>query len=297
MNHSIRNWLYPLLSVIAVVAVLLSLAHYKTKAHDYEECSRSAHIAALNDLELNTAIDPEYKPKKTEQNRQDIASQIDCSDLSAQWAMSDIAMLGYIAGLLGLVFLGVTVYETKSAADLTRQALKETKTNSIRELRAYLGVHVMAKNFHDTRRIPTICIRFHNRGVSPAINISCHIIGMGADEIIENGATIQPDDMREIEWPLEDIKMNNKDGEEYFKIRIDYSDIFDGKRFVNAGFYVTSESFPMTTSIQNPAFTGGGGNNSIANPMHVTERKIQFRSYKDDLQKEAEEYAEANKAS
>ena len=287
------------MSILAVVVVAWSLFHYKTNTHSYEECTNGANIAALNDLEINTAIDPDNKTEKTNQNQQKISNQIDCSDLSAQWAMSDIAMLGYIAGLLGLVFLGVTVYETKSAADSTKAALDLAKENSKKELRAYLSTIVLAKNIHESeRRTPTLVIKFINKGTTPAINPQCHVSGMGADEYIDCNATIHPGDAYEIEWPLEGLKRQDDHTEE-IQISFTYSDIFNGTRWAKTEFIVSYGSFPVTLPIVEQSMStapyrpDSGG---IANPSHISERRIQLRTYRDDLQEEAKKYKEAKKA-
>ena len=130
--------------------------------------------------------------------------------------------------------------------------------------------------------------------MSPATRIRCHVVGMGADETIERRASIQPNDIEEIEWPLEDINMTVEDEEIFFKVRIEYSDIFNGERWVQADFFVKPEfDFPTTFSIHHAAGLDGDVS-TMANPSHITERKIQFRYYSDDLQEEAREYAKAN---
>ena len=138
--------------------------------------------------------------------------------------------------------------------------------------------------------VPTIYIRFHNRGISPAMGIRLRILeGMGADETIEKRASIQPNDIEKIEWPLEDLDMEDERGEEYFKIRVEYSDIYSGDRWVQADFFVMHQfDFPTTISVS------GRDGGRIVNPDYIAERKIQFRYYTDDLQEEAREYAEAN---
>lgn len=227
------------------------------------------------------------------------------SDLAAQWATARYTFVGLIMGGMGLLFIILTLRESSKAAYFTNEALKETKLNSRRELRAYLSVHVIAKNINDTE-YPTIHIHFQNHGVSPAMNISCHCRGMGADETFEYVVSIQPNDTGEIIWPLEDLDMKDDGDIENFKIRIKYSDIFNGKRWVNADFLVTSDSFPTSNSFQTAVQIGAnevirGGRPvretteiPLVNPNHSKERRIGFRYYTDDLQEEAENYEEAN---
>jgi len=127
---------------LAAFSIFASLANYKTNAHDYEECASAAQVATLDDIQFNSALDPNYKAKQSKQNTQHIASKISCSDLSAQWAMSDIAMMGYIAGLFGLLFLGITVFETNNTAQAARDALEVTRRVGEAQTRAIVGVEM-----------------------------------------------------------------------------------------------------------------------------------------------------------
>jgi len=242
-------------------------------------------------------IDAEDKVTKPYSQKEIEQLVKDRSDLAAQWAMAKYTFMGIWVGVIGIFFLVWTLHASRRAAFFAEEALSETKTSSERELRAYLSVHIMSENFLDSGRVPTIWIRFQNRGMSPTINISCHVIGMGANETISNISSIQPNDTEEIEWPLEDLNMRDKRAEEYFKIIVSYSDIFNGKRFIDAGFFVTPHSFPQTKSLIIASRNIDAGISENPNPRHITERKIQFRTYKDDLQQEAKDYAEANKAS
>ena len=307
-NHKIRNWLYPAIVIIAVICIGWSLVHYKTNAHSYEECTRAAQIAALNDLELNTAIDPDHKPDESDQNQKNISNQISCSDLSAQWAMSDIAMLGYIAGMIGLVFLGITVFETKSAADLTRQALEETKKNSRRELRAYVHAVPYGANLHNTDDVPTIFLRLFNKGQTPAINILCDVkasLEVNGETISSDKfpvkVTIPPNSHEDIIWPfMEDDIHEGWDVRIFFLV--EYNDIFGSDRHVSIGLNITKSSFPSSSPyIIETKFTREVTSGSLPDPVPNVRYKeeviLPYVAYGDDLQEEAKKYAETNNAS
>ncbi len=291
---------YVALIVVAVAFVLGSWANYIISGHDYDECASAAEIATLDDFEFNSTIDPEYKPKKSDKSRNQIADNVSCSDLRAQWTMSNIAMMGYIAGLFGLVFLGITVFETKSAADLTRQALKETKVNARRELRAYLHVVPHALNINSTDLVPTIAFRFFNNGQTPAINIKCiinFVVEQHSQETIDSAfhckVSIPPNGKQDVLWPLEELDAPWCIPVE---IRAEYNDIFGQERFVKIGFSVSHDDIPNTRS----TFLDGvfsEQQQTMINPDHIVEMELQYIAYEDDLQKEAEEYAEANKTS
>jgi len=66
-----------------------------------------------------------------------------------------------------LVFLCITVFETKAAADNTKEALNEAKENSRRELGAYL--HATNIQFNDIDEfVPTMTLFIKNTGQTPA---------------------------------------------------------------------------------------------------------------------------------
>lgn len=222
------------------------------------------------------------------------------SDLAAQWETADRTRLAFRAATLGVWLLVWTIWETKATARLAGDTLEQAKENSKRELRAYLSTFVTAKNILDSkRRVPTLIIKFVNNGVTPAINPECHVIGMGADEHISCNTTIQPGETYEFEWPLEGFDMKAKEHAEEFRVNFSYSDIFNGKRWVKTEFIVSTSSFPRTNAISGGGFSASGALNkesTLINPNHIPERRVQFRSYRDDLQKEAKEYGDAKKA-
>jgi len=291
--------------IIAIAIIVVGFFLNPTNSHYNPENKQNAH-KTYSDTDVVLSIPDNSKPlipstqPYTEKEKEDyVASR---SDLAAQWAMAEYTFVGLIIGVVGIILIVLTFYQSRQAAFFAEQALDETKVNSRRELRAYLGTHIIAKNLNDTEQVPTIHIRFHNRGMSPAMGISCHVTGMGADETIERRASIQPNDIEEIEWPLEDLVME-EGVEEVFTIRIEYSDIFNGRRWLQADFFVLPQfDFPETQGVGTITNYAQGRDRADSNytttpyinPNHITERKIQFRYYTDDLQEEAREYAEAN---
>lgn len=184
---------------MAVAVIVASIGYVKSDPHDYEECASAAQIAALNDMKFNATIDPDYKPNQTQKNQTEIDNNIKCSDLGAQWGTADIALLGYIAGLLGLVFLGITVFETQSAAQaardtlgIARDTLTEAKINSKRELRAYLKVEVDIRNIYNTISVTDskpveFSVRLKNGGSTPAhsVELQCRIYSGSVEYMFE----------------------------------------------------------------------------------------------------------------
>lgn len=159
---------------IAVICIGLSIYHYKTTAHNYEKCRSAAEIASLVDTMTKPSDKPENKTSYAQNNQQQVDNEIACSDLNAQWAMSDIAMLGYIAGLFGLLFLGITVFETKNAADLSRRALDEAERANRRGQRAYIGIEIAYIEMDVQKNIEAV-IKYKNFGETPARIVASHL--------------------------------------------------------------------------------------------------------------------------
>ena len=236
----------------------------------------------------------------------------DRSDLAAQWATARYTFVGLVLGGLGLFFIIVTVQESRKAAYFTQQALSETKSNSRKELRAYIHVVPYALNLNSTEDVPTVVLRIFNKGQTPALNISCDISAEedGAETVSDSfpcKVSIPPNSHEDIIWPLEDSDMTKTWGIKiYFLTK--YNDIFGNNRFVNIGVDVFDSSFPNSEPVlfQRNWITGGDSyGRSYSNPQEIpfknprfeSEVIIPFVSYGDDLQQEAKEYAEANKTS
>jgi len=69
------------------------------------------------------------------------------SDLAAQWETADMAHLAFRMGLLGIILLSWTLFETRNASDSAAETLKiaentlyETKKTNKRAQRAYIGI-------------------------------------------------------------------------------------------------------------------------------------------------------------
>ena len=71
--------------------------------------------------------------------------------------MARYALIGIFLGIFGSYLLLRPLLYTRDAAtaasetlDVARNTLTETKSNSRRELRAYLAIHIVAKNINET---------------------------------------------------------------------------------------------------------------------------------------------------
>ena len=299
-SNAFRSW-FAFAAIIAGAFVFMALLNPPSKqAYNPQKAYASGEISA--DMFVPPPnVDPAKKGNQESTEKQIEEWRANRSDLAAQWETADMAHLAFRMGILGVILLGWTIFETRNAANsasqtlsIAQDSLDETKLNSMRELRAYVSCYVVAKNFNDTGRIPTIAIRFINQGVTPAINIGCHIKGMGADEFVDCRISLPPNESHEIDWPFEQHKLtasNRQAGwSEFFEIEFSYSDIFFAYRWVKAEFSVTNESFPMTKSLKTNVGRAGGSITSVANPSHIKERKIQFSAYTDDIQQEADNH-------
>lgn len=161
-----KVWLYGLFSAIAAAVVIYSVWHTHNNQHDYQECARSAQIAAYDDLMLEAGIEPITPTRHAQYNQAIIDNQVKCSDLAAQWGMTDVAVLGYIAGIFGLFFLGITVFETQNAASFAKQTLQLARSTAIKELQAYLRID--SCEISRSGEAVTIKITVKNYGITPA---------------------------------------------------------------------------------------------------------------------------------
>ena len=216
--------------------------------------------------------------------------------------MSDIAMLGYIAGLFGLIFLAITIFETKTAADLTRQALKETKDNSQRELKAYISCSTRLPNCNGSRSY-TFITKIKNYGQTPVINLNSRAVMKSDDKVLDvefpsiQNLSIPPNG--EITYDVT-IEKSEFTGAENIIIEFntEFSDVFNGTRFIREHKCIEVDEIPtqprqVTINADKPR----SANNSRDNRLFVEEVSMFTTFYEDDLQEEAKQYAETNKAS
>jgi len=142
------------------------------------------------------------------------------ADHKAQIRMSTYALYGILLGILGSYLLLRTLLYTRDAATaanqtlgVARNTLTETKSNSRRELRAYLAIHIVAKNINETSGVPTIYIRFHNRGISPAMDIRLRILeGMGQTKQSRKEPLFNPTILKKLNGPLKTLIWRMKEG-------------------------------------------------------------------------------------
>lgn len=302
------SWFIPLsVGVVAFGFILWAWSESPTHRH-YNPANTKSAEHTYQDSHAISKLPPSINPKtKTEEEHTEERKEsftASRSDLAAQWAMAHYTFVGLVIGVIGICFIIWTLIETRGAALFAEQTLVATKESSKRQIRAYLSLQVISLNINDCRGVPTIKFKIINKGASPAIKIRYNIKGFGADEYTDWNVSVSPDSSEEIYWPLEGLNMGKSSEPEYFKIKLRYSDIFNGDRWIHCKFYVGNNTFPKTesisresTSILERAMGAGATTNIIANPSHVSEKRLQFSFYNDDLQKEAEEYAEANKTS
>ena len=311
------NWFIPLLIGAAAFFVIFwayseapTHRHYNpAKANGTDQAYEES--ASISKLPPNVDTKSKATKKHTEKDKEAfVASR---SDLAAQWAMAHYTFVGLWVGIIGICFLIWTIIETKGASYFAEQALDETKFNSKRELRAYISVVPFAINKWDAS-CPTVIFRFFNKGQTPAIGLKCQFHFTGILDGEEHGSfisifnvkiTIPPNSHEDIEWPMESFEYKDNWSAD-ITANTSYSDIFGAKRFIDIECSVDNSMFPKTKAIghtkSSVPFDAGHGKTGRTsemipwqNPKHIPERRIKFLVVRHDLQKEAKEYAKANK--
>lgn len=115
-QYKIKYLCYSVLALICAALLVGSWLFRPSKNHLSQSCLKTEIKKSLADLEVQTSI---KLPEQTVEIASDLEKPfnriITCSDLNAQWVTSDIAFLSYFAGLVGIILLGVTLWETLAA--------------------------------------------------------------------------------------------------------------------------------------------------------------------------------------
>lgn len=201
-----------------LTALLLGLFYHPSNGQITAECRNSHQIQARSPVKpilsyggTNTSSN---EIKNTEHQKK-ITTDISCSDLRAQWDMTDAATRTYWLTVLGLMLLAITLYETLVAGTaLTKQnriALKATKA----EFQPYLSfsnLYLAVDNGADDWEEPVctqapfddrdgfvsflLTVHYSNWGKTPAENIRFEgvvlIQNLINDEVILDGNVLEP---------------------------------------------------------------------------------------------------------
>ena len=172
MGYMKQYWRH-ILSIIAIIVMALWSHSNIVPSQDrnYAECTRDAHENTLNKIDFDRSINPTTKAEAEKYKNQYIQLRTGCSDLAAQWRMSDITERAFWAGTIGLIFLAITLIESASAANMTKKALFETETANKRGQRAYLAVTEIRTRAARKNFPVTIAVVVKNVGMTPAHNI------------------------------------------------------------------------------------------------------------------------------
>jgi len=288
--NSITPWL-----IIPAVALIFFGAFYISPSNKhYNPADQQYPIGANNHAEVNTPAPVNINPIT---NEEEPASQKEAenyaagrSDLAAQWAMAEYTFVGLGMGALGLILIGFTYWESRKAAYFTEQALNETKISSRKELRAYLVITAAIENYHGSDN-GFITVSFENTGQSPAINLTYRVevkIDGSADDGIDVDKKISIPPAKKIFHPVEvAADLLNSSDVIICEIFCGYNDIFGGERFIKETKRILGLNLPNMPQTRDNKYV----------KRFMKSASLSTQSYEDDLQKEAEEYAEANKTS
>jgi len=167
-----RIILYILISVVIFgLAFLLQSNVMPSKGNDYAQCAGDAYENTLQRIDFGSSVNPTSKAEAEQYKDQYVTLLTGCSDLTAQWRMANVTERAFWAGTIGLIFLAITLYESASAAQMTKNALELTKSNSYKELRAYLGIKIDAVPVEGGMKNLAVATTIFNSGQTPAYDI------------------------------------------------------------------------------------------------------------------------------
>jgi len=158
------------------------------KAYNPQKAYANHQISAKEfvpppDIDPETQEPKEYTEKQIEQWR------AQRSDLAAQWETADMAHLAFRVAALGMILLGWTIFETRSAANsaaetleiaenansLTSKAIADAQEVATAENRAWIDIIDLSVTLHHMPPFPTtefsIEYTIKNVGKSPALSI------------------------------------------------------------------------------------------------------------------------------
>lgn len=133
------------IALIAFVVIIGFVAYFlsPTNAH-YNPSNNYAAENSYPDSRSLTVLHPDIDPIKnitkptTERDKEKHVAER--SDLAAQWAMAHYTFVGLIVGVIGVILIILTFYQSSRAAYFTEQALHETKMANRRSQRAYIAI-------------------------------------------------------------------------------------------------------------------------------------------------------------
>lgn len=167
------------LIIMSVVAFAGVLYPPSKKAYNPQKTYSSDEVSA-DMFAPPPYVDP-VTQRETEPTEQQIEQwRSERSDLAAQWETADMAHLAFRMGLLGMLLLGWTIFETRNASNsayeslrLAEENLKQTEIANNATMRAYLGVSFFDffLNYQGAGATLTVTGRLQNYGNTPATNI------------------------------------------------------------------------------------------------------------------------------
>ena len=280
------------------------------QAQTQQESAPQANSAPEPSVELGKSKDAGKAYNETNKHQADVKKDsLQNKDHRAQIWMNKAAWAQVLATLVGLLLIYLTFKESKkaalaakTAADLTSEALRETKDNSGRELRAYISCKTRCPNCNGSDNY-TFITKIKNYGQTPAISLNSKAIFSCDGNIVDieypeiQNLSISPNG--EISYEVAVDKKELK-GAKMVTIEFDttFLDVFGKPRFIKETKCIEINLIPFQPKlVRIDGRAPRSANNSKVNPAFVEEIAMFTTAYEDDLQKEAEEYAKANKAS
>ena len=299
-------WLIPLAAgIVAIFLVYLAYSHSPTHEYYNPENPYSADHT-YEDSKSISKIPPDPNPykqtgkKHSEEKKESYVAQR--SDLAAQWAMAHYTFIGLVIGLIGIAFLVWTIIETRKAAHLAQEALTETRISSRKELRAYITSAATIDNSYGRTTI-CVLITVKNDGQTPAVNYFANYRFLADEQEIFapdmglKALTIPPSG--KITYRFDIIKADFSGAEQIVvEINAKFNDIFGFDRFIKEVKAIETDRLPIAPRKIKRVLTGPDDeSNLMDNPRFVETVNMFTVEFDDDLQEEAKQYAETNKAS
>lgn len=277
-----RFLLYVLFAAfIFVAALLLHSQIVPSEGNDYSQCTKDAYENTLRRIEFNNSVELVSEAQVEKHKDEYVRLMTGCSDLAAQWNMADLAARAFWAGTIGLIILAITLFESASAANMTKEALKITKMSSRKQLRAYMSTEVDVSDIHQIAQNephPNVTypvkfgVRIENCGDTPAKNVKIsYRVFSGSTTYIDepewvvdygNGFLVSPNQKIPIRYETKDgtlaaalrecikgpLWVFGADDEIMAEVIIRFEDIFGGKHTQTSTFGIKYADFATKTN-------------------------------------------------
>ena len=156
-----KKWLndryIPITVFLAMSVMVMGISLYNQSGQNYQSSNNNASMTQSVVSSVHQGVKGVSANNNKREQQYTEKEKIEIADHKAQIRMARYALIGIFLGILGSYLLLRTLLYTRDAAtaasetlDVARNTLTETKSNSRRELRAYLAIHIVAKNINET---------------------------------------------------------------------------------------------------------------------------------------------------